>query len=253
MRLEVLDQYVSSEKMTLNYERYIEVNTAYFKSFLKYCQKHKISQEKLLSALRRNFKRYSKLPAHYKEKTIEAFYIDFSLSFLKKDRTKTLLVNNVLKSFLYAHYTLAKSLQAIMGKEQGLNVFKAFVDAQIKKTGLPQVENVRDFLFMNMKEIHPLFKNSFNRVEFELDEGRAGCKIKKCRWHQVMKKLADPETAYAIACHFDFIAAKCSNKNFRLTREKTIMEGGIFCDFIWHDLRVVKKVVHPDEKFWEKV
>ena len=42
-----------------------------------------------------------------------------------------------------------------------------------------------------------------------------------------------------------------NDPNFVLTRQNTIMEGQDYCDFCYHDTRLVDQVEHPPKEFWE--
>jgi len=140
-----------------------------------------------------------------------------------------------------------------MHKDEAMEFTKNYIDyhAEKKRAGDKQ-ESVNDIIGQQ-DEWPPLFQESFNLTEFKYAEGMAGMKITKCRWHEVLKELNDPEFCYATCCHYDFKAAELANENFVLTRKCTLMQGDSCCDFIWHDTRIDKECKHPDEEFWEKI
>jgi hypothetical protein len=93
---------------------------------------------------------------------------------------------------------------------------------------------------------------SHNLIYFTLNSWKAGEKILRCKWHEVMKELKDPDFAYAVACHYDFEATKNINPSFVLTRTKTLMQGHEYCDFCMHDTRHIA-VTHPAKAFWNEL
>jgi hypothetical protein len=162
-------------------------------------------------------------------------------------------VNDYLKSRLFFAYNMALSLKKIMSHKEAIIYFQAFVDKGtisarnpdefIEKLGMMQ-EGIDDF--QNLYQSH-------NFINFKINEGVIGTKTTKCKWHEVMKNLNDPDLCYAVACHYDFEAARNMNPKFELTRNKTLMKGDNCCDFCYHDTRIVESIIHPSEEFWENL
>jgi hypothetical protein len=158
-----------------------------------------------------------------------------------------------LRGVFVINYYILKALTCVMSKDAAIRLFNDFSDNQTRtKYNLPHLEKVADLLSANSPS-GEVFVGGHNVVEFELDEGRVGCKVTRCKWHEVLKDFNDPELEYAVICHYDFEAAKCHNANFALTREETLAQGHACCDFIWHDTRIDKEPVHPKRNFWDSI
>jgi len=166
------------------------------------------------------------------------------------DETQTVKINvkSYLRSRLFFYYQMALSLTSIMSREKSIRYYQDCFDQKTKKMRDPSkyVENLDD----DDDEFYKLYQGH-NFVEFKIKEGKVGLKIVKCKWYEVMKELNDPEFSYACICHYDFEATKNMNPNFVLTRQNTIMEGQDYCDFCYHDTRLVDQVEHPPKEFWE--
>ena len=94
---------------------------------------------------------------------------------------------------------------------------------------------------------------ALSRITFLTEKGIAGVKITRCLWVDILKEFDDPKISYAVACHHDLHAARYINKNFRLTRKKTLMQGNGFCDFCWHDISIDKEMKHLSDDFWQEL
>jgi len=165
----------------------------------------------------------------------------------------TLPSKKYLSGVFVVNYFIAKALTSIMSKTDAITFFNEFTDIQTRtKYQLPPLEKVSDLLTAKTPA-SGVFAGGHDFTEFELDAGQAGCKVTKCKWHEVLKQFNDPDFEYAVICHYDFEAARCHNPNFKLTREGTLAQGRPYCDFIWHDVRVDKKVAHPAMDFWLKL
>ncbi|OGR39846.1 MAG: hypothetical protein A2X29_06340 [Elusimicrobia bacterium GWA2_64_40] len=158
-----------------------------------------------------------------------------------------------LRGVFVVNYFIAKALGDMMPKAEAIALFEDFTDLQTKtKYNLPHLEKVADLLAAKSPP-GEVFAGGHDFVEFELNEGQAGCKVMKCKWHEVLKEFNDPDLEYAVICHYDFEAARCHNPNFKLTREGTLAQGRPYCDFIWHDTRVKKSLNHPAKDFWDNL
>ena len=157
---------------------------------------------------------------------------------------------DALRASLGLTYHQIKSLEVLMPKNDALRFWMDFLDRDIPNLALKKMGEVEEVIWAGRQPPGP-FKNSFIATEFDLEDGRVGIRVKKCRWKEVLQEFADPEYAYAVACHYDFAAAKAANPNFVLTRTQTLTKDAPYCDFVWHDLRRDKACRHPAKSFWE--
>ncbi|MFX0051539.1 MAG: L-2-amino-thiazoline-4-carboxylic acid hydrolase, partial [Candidatus Hermodarchaeota archaeon] len=143
-------------------------------------------------------------------------------------------------------YTVVGSLKSIMSREEALTFWKKFSDEWISTSKTPEMEV--ETLNEHFQKANQRLKEikTHNYFEIKISDGKAGEKVTECLWPEVMKELKDKEICDAISCYYDFQQAKNFNSNFVLTRTKTLMRGDSYCDFMYHDLRLVDQVKHPD-------
>jgi len=170
-----------------------------------------------------------------------------------KSETASINVIDYLRSSLFFSYSLIESLLKIMSKEEAINYYKDYIDTITKSSRDPSqyLENLEA-----MRPSGEEFQNRFQShdfINFSIHSGKIGTKTTKCKWHEVMKELKNPELSYAVCCHYDFEATLNMNPNFVLTRNQTLMEGAPYCDFCYHDLRLVDSIEHPPKEFWEQL
>jgi len=169
----------------------------------------------------------------------------------KNTETITVTVRSWLRSRLFLYYQMAKSLTSTLSKEEAIQFFQNYIDEKTRALRDPAnfSETLEKFYLDNT-----FFETyaGHNLIFFKINNWKAGEKILKCKWHEVMKELNDPDFSYAVACHYDFEAIKNKNPAFVLTRTRTLMEGRECCDFCYHDTRNTE-VTHPSEDFWTKL
>jgi len=129
-----------------------------------------------------------------------------------------------LRGYLFIFYYWAKAIAAVMPKKKAIEYFQRIIDGQTRSRSLPKMGKVSEWVF-TLRKAQGAFKHAFICTEFIMDEGRSGCRVDKCKWAEVLKELADPDFAYAVACHYDFEAARMRNPSFKLTRKQTLTEG----------------------------
>lgn len=158
-------------------------------------------------------------------------------------------VDLLLRLRLQFMFHMGRALEPFMGRVAALEFFKNFVDYHTTVTkAVAPMASVHE----SIMDLPPPFQGSFNALAFGVGKAQAGVLITRCRWHEALAEFDDPEWAYAVACHYDFVAARTGNENFHLTRTRTCAHGDGCCDFVWHDLREEPDPRHPDEKFWNE-
>jgi predicted hydrocarbon binding protein len=151
-----------------------------------------------------------------------------------------------LNHFEYYHLS---SLLAIMPYDETIKFIKEF-KTNLMEGGDPQeqlntLEELIDQINNNLRDwqTHDALASVF-------EDGKIVYKVRKCRWAEEMKNL-DPGLSYAMRCYQDYAQTKFYNPNFVLTRTQTLTQGAEYCDFCYHDIRIVKEIIHPPTKFWE--
>jgi hypothetical protein len=267
MEAKKIDKYEDEKDHEVNIDEYLTRILGGIESFLNKVQKHDQNafKEVIANLQQRLASReieislpevelplitqYPKLKQQVVNYVCEPFEKYQSLT--KQTKTVTCTVKTWLQSRLFLSYQMAKSLTSIMAKEKAIQFFQDYIDEETRKVRDPT--QYRETL-IDEKEIMAFFETyaSHNSILFTVNEWKAGQKMLKCKWHEVMKKLNDPDFTYAVACHYDFEATKNTNPAFTLTRTKTLMQGDECCDFCLHDTRQIA-VAHPPESFWKEL
>ena len=159
---------------------------------------------------------------------------------------------DLLRTYCHFEYFYVSSLLAIMSRDEA----KKYIENQEaeKVIGQRNPENYYETfedLIKNLKEVIGNLQTQEFIIEV-LGVNRMVFKITKCKWAELMKNL-DPEFGYATLCSTDYEIAKNYNPDFVLTRTNTLMEGDDFCDFCYHDTRIVKEIAHPSEKDFQEL
>ncbi|MBU0505679.1 L-2-amino-thiazoline-4-carboxylic acid hydrolase [bacterium] len=161
--------------------------------------------------------------------------------------------NDILRGMTFLRYYQAVSLLSIMNKPKAIQFTKDYVDYHAEKRRPVEKVDCIDDIIDKTDEWPALFDESFCLTKFKYTEGAVGYKTYKCRWHEMVKELKDPDFCYAAICHYDFRGASLMNEKFVLTRNQTLIQEKPYCDFVWHDKTIHKTCEHPDESFWEKL
>ncbi|MCH7906844.1 MAG: L-2-amino-thiazoline-4-carboxylic acid hydrolase [Chloroflexi bacterium] len=65
----------------------------------------------------------------------------------------------------------------------------------------------------------------------EMDEKRYDYNVTRCRYAEMYRELGMQDLGFIFSCGRDFNFPAGYNKNLKLTRSQTIMQGAAFCDF----------------------
>jgi hypothetical protein len=157
---------------------------------------------------------------------------------------------NILKSRLLSAYVLASNLTSITSYDEALCLFQKYMDIRVETD--PTLEFTLDEVDYMIEGAKMLYSKTHHFTTKMAREGVAVWKAEKCMWHEILKKSCqDFNFAYTVACHADFKMAKNLNPNFSLTRTQTLILGAPYCDFCWHDQRIVTDFDHPPKAFWD--
>jgi len=187
-------------------------------------------------------------------KLIEVIKITLNLNkyyFTKQGKKLRIKIFDRTKGRTVPLYLIAVSLMDFMPRDEAIEFYKNYIDYTYESRGItpPTMEFVEEMVELFNRE----YKQTHNYTAFKTEEGKIGVKVKKCMIQEALRdfdKNYDKELAYYINCYSDFLTTKRMNKNFNLTRNKTIMIGNSYCDFCWTDKRIVKEIEHPDKAFW---
>ncbi len=187
-------------------------------------------------------------------KLIEVIKISLNLNkyyFSKRGTKLKIKLFDRTKGRIIPNYLIVVVLKDFMQREEAIEFYKEYIDYvyESKEVAPPTMEYVEEMVELFEKE----YKHTHNFVAFKQVEGQIGVKVKKCMIREVLRDFDenyDKELAYYAVCYQDFHTTKRMNKNFSLTREKTVMIGNSYCDFCWVDKRYEKEIKHPEKEFW---
>ena len=126
---------------------------------------------------------------------------------------------------------LVESLVELLGKQGELIAYDLILEYRITAGG-ERTGNVEEFI--SEAQAEPDEPNLFSAgLEDEImhsSERELVVHVRECEWARYFQER-HPQVGYLIACSTDEAAYKAFNKNLRLQRTTTLMEGGEFCDF----------------------
>lgn len=178
------------------------------------------------------------------------------LSLLKISRDKnwksekiSILHLNLDKANYFPRYYLAEQLTEILEREETIQLFKDFIDQRIiKNLERPYRETMTEVYELDVK--NGKTSESSKYISALMHEGLYAGRVDRCMGHEALKELKDPELAELVTCYGDFEMIKKTNDNFVLTRTCTLHTGP-YCDNLYHDTRICKKIKHLPREFYD--
>jgi hypothetical protein len=160
-----------------------------------------------------------------------------------------------LRSFLIPRYYNVMVLSEILGKDDGIKLYKIF-RTEYTKLFAPRKNMYKDttdmFKAFTAKSENEKLKGVF--VMAPPRNGKLHSRKDFCVWAEALKDYPDKDFKYMAACYGDFQgASSMQNENFLLTMKNTIMQGDAYCSSITHDTRIDWNLNHPDENYWDAI
>ena len=197
--------------------------------------------------------------SHLKEQQeLVRLHFNFSMQLLQisgeqlEEDTAIIPNRNYWRIFVPRYYQ-ALVLSEIIGKEKTINLLKEFIDQYIfsVRFSIEKFNDLEALRSSHIKETHegPGWVSVFSEVE----DGEYIIRNENCLLVEALDDLEDKELVYVICCHGDFRYAEMQNEHFVLTRHYTIAEGDPYCDKVFHDTRIDKKITHPSKEFLDNI
>ncbi|MFX0096015.1 MAG: hypothetical protein ACFFBD_30025 [Candidatus Hodarchaeota archaeon] len=154
---------------------------------------------------------------------------------------------NITKARVVPIYYCSKLLTELIDREEAIQLLKDYFEFYIHT-----YRNVKKY--ENLTSIYEASNNQNNTilVNVLINDGIYAGKGGVCAGHEALKGFNDPELAYIICCHGDAALIRKYNENFVMTRRYTLMDGP-YCDTTAHDTRIVTKIEHPSEEFFDNL
>jgi hypothetical protein len=143
------------------------------------------------------------------------------------------------------------SLVDILGREDGIQFYKDFVETRAKelaKNGLVKVP----FKDARKERVKSWSQGGMEFGVVDFDEYMYLCKFDKCVSHESMKHVEDQEVAYYAVCYSAPRIMKHLLENIRLRRSVTLFTGD-FCDELRWDPNVHDDPAQPSHEFSRKI
>lgn len=269
MKIECLNYYNEAATLSVALKKVfnrIHLNLDFFLKFLK--KDNPKSFDNIMQVLITRFQLIKKLPREIvKKNSILDSYPDlrdgvftYILSEMKyrthekEGQSLTeITVTDFLRAILFYNYKIATSLTEILPRDKTIDYYKKIINERIRSQKDPNMysEDLDEFDKQGTKFFETY--QGHNEIVFRINAGKRGAKIIKCIWYEILKELNDPDFCYAVACHGDFKSTKNYNPAFVLTRTGTLMQEDEYCDFCYHDTRIIEIVEHPEEEFWNNL
>jgi len=181
---------------------------------------------------------------------IETFPIAENNQLEKTDSIEVPFGDYVRCGYFHVYYLFYGLLQ-LKGKDLAYDVTRQIAEqfySRPRPNG-PKFDQLREY----GEFIDGLCLQTHNFLSGEDDQGHFINKVVGCIWGESLRVVEDPELMYFLICHGDFFSHKSMNENFSLTRNYTILQGHGVCDFCYHDARIHKEKIHPDQAFWDNL
>ena len=138
-------------------------------------------------------------------------------------RPTDLLRTDLCRSFYLTRYAMLEAVVSVLGREQGIEQMKRFLDEEIGRRPAPASPpgTLRE---MRTRDIEwNLDDGGQNAVSALMTEHRMLKKVTACRIEKVLAPYGDPELLEAIACYPDHASIRRANPHFTLTRTQTLI------------------------------
>jgi len=126
-----------------------------------------------------------------------------------------------------------KGLAAEIGREKFVRMLQDVVggiaEQKMAKSPIPK----RDFATFtgNLRQLPPIMQHALQYEVLEDSPQALEYRVTKCLWAKSFLEGGAGDIGYAMVCHPDFAVAAGFNPKLKLTREKTLMQGGDCCHF----------------------
>lgn len=161
------------------------------------------------------------------------------------------------RSAFLPEFTWITLLVELIGKDKAITLYQHYTNRYIIKydTGnLPTYATLEE-----MRENWVKFIESGKlgriRVVSNVEDGRFIFRCDNCEKLEGIGDLDgyDRDILNTIICYGDFQVTQLYNEFFRLTRTQTIAAGHPYCDFVFHDTRLDKDMLHPPKEFFDGI
>ncbi len=165
---------------------------------------------------------------------------------------------NFYRSFLIPRYQNARILSEIVGREEGLKLYKIYrtehAKISVKESEKYQFESLEDLRNDDFQDYEGDGNPGWVRIEGIIENGKFIYRKDSCLYAEAMKDYPDNDFKFLAACYFDYEGTTIKwNKNFILTMDHTIAKGDPYCSCVVHDTRLDWDLTHPTKEYWDSI
>lgn len=126
---------------------------------------------------------------------------------------------------------LAEALVRLYGKQGEYIVYDLLREERVRMSG-ERTGSIGEFMadFTSEPKEPNLFTAGLEIEKIYASEREVAIHVKQCEWARYFRER-HPQVGYLMACSTDETAYRAFNKNLRMQRTSTLMEGGKICDF----------------------
>ena len=128
---------------------------------------------------------------------------------------------------------ILKALAAEIGREKFVQMLQATTGGLAGKGMAGRSLPKRDFATFtaNLRSVPPLYQHAFQWEMLEDSPRAFEYRVTQCLWAKSFVDQDAGDIGYAMVCHPDYAIATGFNPKLKLTRTKTLMQGGDSCHF----------------------
>ena len=175
----------------------------------------------------------------------------FILSHLKEQETKvetpsktTVLYIDRERAENILFFEIVKVLVEILGREEGIRVYKKAVDHLADKHAKLEPDSIEMDQFRKNFTGGLSDSGGFSFAIANMDDHMLLGKFDRCVVHESLKDVSDPELGYLVTCYTGMTMGNQRNLNIQMRRTQTLFNGN-FCDELYWDPRIHENPEQP--------
>jgi predicted ArsR family transcriptional regulator len=130
-------------------------------------------------------------------------------------------------------FSFMRNVREEVGKEELIRLLKIHSEATGRQVGTLQAQNSPDTEFKTFVATFrpPRYAQTLTHEIVEDTEGTFELKVTECIWATVFKEAGlDGDIGHAAVCNMDYYWPTAFNPDFKMERDKTLMEGHDCCN-----------------------
>ncbi|MFW9890445.1 MAG: L-2-amino-thiazoline-4-carboxylic acid hydrolase [Candidatus Thorarchaeota archaeon] len=149
-------------------------------------------------------------------------------------------------------YEMVRVLVELLGREEGIRVYKDAVDSMADKQARLEPDLTKISQFSKNFTSGLAESGGFSFAVAGIDDGMLLGKFDKCVVHESLKNVSDPEVGYLVTCYTGMVTGNRRNQNVQMRRTHTLFSGD-FCDELYWDPKLHKDPAQPPLEFSRKL